>query len=244
MNKKNHPITTVYTFTILSILGLFLLPLPIASRTTARSAAPAQETIIQSTQKQALSEDDPTDNEEEDAEQTEATKTIIPSTKKAKGMVAAPSSWVMIYNLLPQIFVQSFSTGSDAGIGAFTKILIKQLIQRPHSLSEKTKLEDTIAMISTKEAKDDSLAKRLNKYSFDLSETEKEAIKKQVLTDIETTIQQTNMKIKGIELQTSPSVIFGTAASTALIYTASAMMGSLMKIGLTIALQLMVPQTK
>ena len=224
MNKKNYRITTVYTLTILSVLGLFLLPLPIASRTTTRSAAPAQETIIQSTQKQALSEDDPTDNEEEDAEQTEATKTIIPSTKKAKGMVAAPSSWVMIYNLLPQIFVQSFSTGSDAGIGAFTKMLTKQLIQRQ-------------AFKSTKNELLNSIEDAFKQENIIASQEDK-------LTLLKEQFSASKINFDQMEQQTSASFILGKSASTALIYTASAMMGSLMKIGLTIALQLMVPQTK
>jgi hypothetical protein len=223
MNKKNNRITTLQTITILSILGLFFLPLPSASRTTTRSAA-HQQTIIQSTQKEAVSELDATENEEEDDEQTEPTKIIIPSTKKAKNTVAAASSWVLIYNLLPQIFIQSFSTGSDAGIGAFTKMLTKQLIQRQ-------------AFKSTKNELLNSIEDAFKQENIIASQEDK-------LTLLKEQFSKSKINFDQMEQQTSASFILGNSASAALIYTASAMMGSLMKIGLTIALQLMVPQTK
>ena len=223
MNKKNHRIITAHVLTILSVLGLFLLPRPIASRTIARSAAPAQETIIQSTQKQALSEDDATENEEDD-KQTEPTKTIETSTKKAKKTVDTPSSWIMIYNLLPQIFIQSFSTGSDAGIGAFTKMLTKQLIQRQAFKNTKNEL--------------------LNSIEDEFKQENIIASQEDKLTLLKEQFSASKINFDQMEQQTSASFILGKSASTALIYTASAMMGSLMKIGLTIALQLIAPQTK
>ncbi|HSC24604.1 MAG TPA: hypothetical protein VLB80_00095, partial [Candidatus Babeliales bacterium] len=136
-----------------------------------------------------------------------------------------PSLWTVMYNLLPQIFIKSFSTGSEMGIGAATKTIIKQFMQKKQLETfietSKQELEHSKEFLLTEEGQ-----RQASKYP-----------------GIHKAIEQEETKLKHQELQKpSVSFIFSTAASTALIYTASTMMGEFAKIGLNIALQILVPQ--
>src|SRR5207245_910401 len=113
----------------------------------------------------------------------------------------------MIYNLLPQIFIQSFSTGSDAGIGAFTKTITKQFMQKRAFTNMKNEVFSNV----------DNSLKQLNK-----SVTEEEK-----LDLVKNYFSANKINFDQLQQQTSTSFIVSSAASTALIYTFSAMMGSL-----------------
>lgn len=155
-------------------------------------------------------------------EQIEEEEKQKPIKQRIQPAAATPSNWSMIYNLLPQIFIQGFSTGSDAGIGAFTKTITKQFMQkRAFTTMKNTAFKDI----------DDFLKK-----------TGESVTEEQKLTRVKNYFSANKIDFDQLQQQTSTSFIISSAASTALIYTFSAMMGSLLKIGIGIGLQLLTPQ--
>gem|GEM_PF-5240693 len=167
-----------------------------------------------------------TENNEEDEQdnQTESNKKEQKLIKQAPSPKPTQSSWKTVYNLLPQIFIQSFSTGSDAGVSAFTKTVTKQLMNRHAFISTKNELLSAIE----KKSQEDRMA---------LPEDTKRAL-------LSNYFAENKMNYNQLEKQTSLSVILGTAASSALIHTASSMMGALIKLSVGISLQLLMPYTK
>ena len=248
MNKKNNHILTLQTIIIVCTVALPSLSVgsqnaPRPTRYTPRSrlsdaaqkkarlasipTQPQEEEMAETTDKDLPAEQDAQDIEE-DTESDEPVKTIQKATKQAQSATAAPSTWTIIYNWLPQIFVQSFTAGSNEGIGSFSKMLIKQFVQR-HTFTtmKNTELDKLEKFIKN----------RPEEEKLDIQEEDK-------LMFVKQQFEAKKLNFDELEQQTSPSVIFGTAASIALINTAGAMMGALMKIGLGIAVQLIAPQTR
>ncbi len=146
-----------------------------------------------------------------------------PIKQRIQPATTTPSNWSMIYNLLPQIFIQSFSTGSDAGIGAFTKNLTKQFMQKRTFTHMKNEAFSDI--------------------NNSLKESNEFATEEEKLNMVKNYFRAKNkINFDEWQQQTSTSFIVSSAASTALIYTFSAMMGQLLKFGIVLSLQALAPQ--
>ncbi len=206
--KKRNSLVAAQTFVIFCAIALPSLPLYCRQATE-----PLQTEKTTPTPSAA-------ETKEEDIEEEKT------ETKQMSSVATPPSTWIMIYNLLPQIFVQSFSKGSDVGVGAFTKAFTKGLMLKyTFSNIKNTALNDLDKLIQT------------------LPEEEKLEINEEdKLGFVSNYFKANKLNFNQMEQESSTSFIVGSAASTALIYTFSAMMGSLLKFGISIGLQLMMPK--
>ena len=93
------------------------------------------------------------------------------------------------------------------------------------------------AFISTKNELLSAIEKKSQEDRMALPEDTKRAL-------LSNYFAENKMNYNQLEKQTSLSVILGTAASSALIHTASSMMGALIKLSVGISLQLLMPYTK
>lgn len=157
---------------------------------------------------------------EEENEIAEVTKPLIEDDAKQIKKATPPSTWQMIYALLPQIFVQSFANASLVGVGAITSILTKQLLKKQKFIAEKNQWNSII---------EEDAIKRNISYS-----------PQQKLLFLQNAIPSFDQK----EQQFSTPVILATTASSAYIFTLAAMTGEILKFGINIALQLMMPNSK
>jgi hypothetical protein len=208
--KKRNSLIAAQTFVIFCAIILPSLPLYCRQAT---EQLPTKKTI-------------PTPSAAETKE--EDIKEEKTATKQMSAVTTPPSTWIMIYNLLPQIFVQSLSKGSDVGVGAFTKAFTKGLILKyTFSDMKSTALSDLDKLIQTLPEEKKLQINEEDKLGF-----------------VSNYFKANKLDFNQMEQQSSTSFIVGSAASTALIYTFSAMMGSLLKIGIGIGLQLLAPQAR
>lgn len=218
MKKANNRIT----MKLCIILYALALPSTALYCQSSPRTTPANRKVASKTNRAPITIEEEDNEEEEEVTIAQPPKKIRTARKQERSATPTPSTWKTVYNLLPQIFIQSFSAGSDAGIGAFTKTLTKQLMTRHSFLSKKNEALNLIEDLSQK-----------NQVTY-LEDTKANLISGLFAAE--------KLDFEQLEKQTSMPVILGSTASSALIYTISAMTGALIKFGIGISLQLLMPQ--
>ena len=138
--------------------------------------------------------------------------------------------------------MQSFSAGSNVGVGAFTKMIIKDFVKKRQIIAFKKDFEEEKKNIFKQLQK-----KRQNINLLDVSDKHKKDMFKLFNTqnkDLQKELDDKEKAFAQLTEQTSASYIITEAASTALIYTLASMTGEILKFGIGIALQLMMPNIK